>query len=165
MPKSETNNGLLFVDSSQKVPESEIKNVIYGLIQNGSVWQRVEHVIEDPIFTGSHLQNMIQLADMIVYVTYRYYRNDRKQVHTVAECYFPIIARLRFLLYYDMIGLNYIHHNRDCTQISLQCIKYDRISYMPSPSSSSHRQMMHTIRKKEIEKDSIQIRAVSMQGE
>ena len=74
----ETNNGLLFVDSSQKVPESEIKNVIYGLVRNGSVWQHVEHVIEDPIFTRSHLRNMIQLADMIAYVTHRCYRNDLK---------------------------------------------------------------------------------------
>ena len=73
---AETNNGLLFVDSSQKIPESEIKNVVCGLVRNGSYWQRVEHVIEDPIFTKSHLRNMIQLADMVAYVIHRHYRGD-----------------------------------------------------------------------------------------
>ncbi len=50
-----TNNGLLFVDASQKIPESEIKDMVWRLVRRGSLWRRVEHVIEDPIFTKSHL--------------------------------------------------------------------------------------------------------------
>ena len=76
--QSETNNGLLFVDSSQKVPESEIKNIILKLVRDGSAQQQVEHVIEDPVFTQSHLRNLIQLADMIAYVIHRYFRHDPK---------------------------------------------------------------------------------------
>ena len=74
----ETNNGLIFVDSSQKVPESEIKDVIRRLVRQGSHWQKARHVIEDPIFTKSHLRNLIQLADMIAYITQKYYRYDPK---------------------------------------------------------------------------------------
>ena len=74
--QEEPNNGLLFVDSSQKIPESEIKNVVWRLVRNGSYWQRVEYVIEDPIFTKSHLRNLIQLADMIAYVIHKHYRHD-----------------------------------------------------------------------------------------
>lgn len=74
----ETNNGLFFVDSSQKTPESEIKNVIWNLVRNGSPRQRIKHVLEDPIFTRSHLRNLIQLADMIAYVVHKNYRGDSK---------------------------------------------------------------------------------------
>ncbi len=76
--QSETNNGLLFVDSSQKIPESEIKNIILKLVRDSSDQQQVEHVIEDPVFTPSHLRNLIQLADMIAYVVHRHYRHDPK---------------------------------------------------------------------------------------
>jgi len=72
----ETNNGLLFVDSDQRISEQEIKNIIWKLVRKGSFWQRVDHVIEDPIFTKSHLRNIIQLADMIGYIVHKHYRKD-----------------------------------------------------------------------------------------
>ena len=72
-----TDNGLVFVDSSQKVPESEIRDIIQRLVREGSPRQRFEHVIEDPIFVKSHLQNPIQLADMIAYVVvYKHHKGD-----------------------------------------------------------------------------------------
>ena len=72
-----TNNGLVFVDSSQKVPESEIRDIIQRLVREGSPRQRFDHVIEDPIFVKSHLRNLIQLADMIAYVVvYKHHKGD-----------------------------------------------------------------------------------------
>ncbi len=35
----ETNNGLLFVDSDQKIPEKEIKDILWKLVRKGSIWQ------------------------------------------------------------------------------------------------------------------------------
>ena len=72
----ETNNGLLYVDASHKSPESEIKNVIYKLVRHENHNQKIDHVVEDPIFKKSHLRNMIQLADMIAYIIQKHYRND-----------------------------------------------------------------------------------------
>ncbi len=69
---------MLFVDASQKIPESEIKDIVWRLVRIGSLWQQVEHVIEDPIFTKSHLRNLIQLADMIAYVIHKHYKGDPK---------------------------------------------------------------------------------------
>ena len=71
-----TNNGLIFVDSSQKVPESEIKNIIRRMVREGSPQQQVDHVIEDPIFVESHRRNLIQVADMIAYVVYKHHKGD-----------------------------------------------------------------------------------------
>lgn len=73
---SETNNGLVFIDSSTKTPENEIKNLMYKLVRRGSMWQDVEHVIEDPIFLKSDRRNMIQLADMVAYCITRHKKND-----------------------------------------------------------------------------------------
>ena len=70
------NDGLVFVDSSQKVPESEIRDIIQRLVREGSPQQRIDHVIEDPIFIKSHLRNLIQLADMIAYVVYKHHKGD-----------------------------------------------------------------------------------------
>ena len=75
---SETNNGLLFVDSNQKIPESEIKEIVWKLVRKGSMWQRVYLIIEDPIFTKSHLRNMIQFSDMIAYIINRHYKKDKQ---------------------------------------------------------------------------------------
>lgn len=72
----ETNNGLLFVDSDQRTPEQQIKNIIWRLVRQGSLWQQVDHVIEDPIFTKSHLRNIIQLSDLIAYIVHKHYRED-----------------------------------------------------------------------------------------
>lgn len=74
-----TNNGLIFMDSSQRIPESEIKRVLWNLVRKDSKSQNITHVVESPIFTRSHLRNLIQLADMIAYVIYRhYYKNDKR---------------------------------------------------------------------------------------
>ena len=73
---SETNNGLVFIDSSTKTPESEIKDLIYKLVRRGSTWQYIEHVIEDPIFLKSDRRNLIQLADMVAYCVNRHEKND-----------------------------------------------------------------------------------------
>ncbi len=72
----ETNNGLLFIDSSQKVPESEIKNIIKRMVRNDRTRPRIDHVIEDSIFVESHLRNLIQLADMIAYIIYKCRKGD-----------------------------------------------------------------------------------------
>ena len=71
-----TNNGLLFIDSDQKNFEKEIKDLIWGLVRNGSAAKRIDHVIEDPIFKKSHLRHLIQLADMVAYVIHKHYRGD-----------------------------------------------------------------------------------------
>lgn len=73
-----TNNGLMFVDSDQKIPEDEIKAILWNAVRNGTNVQRIRHVIEDPIFTKSHLRNLIQLSDMIAYIIHRVYSDHEE---------------------------------------------------------------------------------------
>ena len=67
-----TNNGLVFMDSDQNNIESQIKTILSRLVRRGSYWQAIEHVIEDPIFTKSHLRTLIQLSDVIAYFIHRH---------------------------------------------------------------------------------------------
>ena len=68
-----TNNGLMFVDSDQKIPEEEIKTILWNAVRHGTDMQKIHHIIEDPIFTKSHLRNLIQLSDMISYIIHKCY--------------------------------------------------------------------------------------------
>lgn len=72
----ETNNGLLFIDASQKNPESDIRRALQKAVKNGSIWQSIDHVIEHPIFVESRVNGLVQLADMIAYVMLKHYRGD-----------------------------------------------------------------------------------------
>lgn len=69
---SVTNNGLVFMDSDQINIETQIKTILSRLVRRGSYWQAIEHVIEDPIFTKSHLRNLIQLSDVVAYFIHRH---------------------------------------------------------------------------------------------
>lgn len=73
-----TNNGLLFIDASQKNPESEIRRAVRKAVKNGGIWKDIDHVIEQPIFVESYTHNLIQLADMIAYVILKHYKGDSR---------------------------------------------------------------------------------------
>ena len=74
----QTNSGLLYMDSSQKIPESEIRNFVRGWVRGGGNRRHIHHVLEDLIFVESHMRNLIQLADMIAYVMHKHYKNDSR---------------------------------------------------------------------------------------
>lgn len=75
---AETNNGLLFIDAIQKIPELEITRAIRKTVKKGSNWHDIDHVIEYPIFVESHAHNLVQLADMIAYVMSKHYNGETK---------------------------------------------------------------------------------------
>lgn len=70
----QTNNGLIFMDSSQKTPEMEIRDIVRKLV--GGSRRDSHHIHENPIFVESHMWNLIQMADMVAYVINKHYRND-----------------------------------------------------------------------------------------
>lgn len=68
------NNGLIFMDSSQRIPEGEIRRIMHKLV--GGSRRNRHHVLENPIFVESHMWNLVQLADMIAYVMHRHCKKD-----------------------------------------------------------------------------------------
>ena len=57
-----TNNGLLFIDASQKNPQEDTRKAVLSAIKDGGLWKGIDHIIEQPIFVESHTYNLIQLA-------------------------------------------------------------------------------------------------------
>ena len=88
----ETNNGLVFVDSETKIPELEIKNLIYKLVRRGSAQQKVEHVIEDPIFTKSHLIKF-SLIFLTCCITNFNYLHHRYSVLVISNIIYQFLIR------------------------------------------------------------------------
>ena len=74
--QAHANDGLFFIDASQRTPETEIKNAILGEVRRVSSRLGSRHVVENPIFVDSFRWNLIQLADMIAYVVHKYYKKD-----------------------------------------------------------------------------------------
>ena len=71
-------DGLFFIDSSQKTPETEIKGIILAEVRRRGGRLGTRRVIENPLFVASHRWGLIQLADMIAYVVHRHYRQDSR---------------------------------------------------------------------------------------
>jgi len=69
-------NGLVFMDSDQISIETQIKTILSRLVRSGSSWQPIDKVIEDPIFTKSHLRNLIQLSDFVAYCIHKQYQGN-----------------------------------------------------------------------------------------
>jgi hypothetical protein len=69
--------GLLIMDEKNYQKDVRIKNNIRMMKQNTQfVKQRIDRIIEDPVFTPSHWRNLIQLSDAIVYCCKKYLEKD-----------------------------------------------------------------------------------------
>ena len=66
----------LLIDSSQKTPEAEIKDIIMAEVRRRGGRLGACRVIKNPIFVKSRRWNLIQLADVTAYVVHRLYRKD-----------------------------------------------------------------------------------------
>lgn len=49
-----------------------------NFLRKGTLWTKVAHVIETPMFVDSQLTNMVQLADLCAYALRRYLENSEE---------------------------------------------------------------------------------------
>jgi Protein of unknown function (DUF3800) len=67
-----TNEGLIIVDTSSKIPENDICKIVYRLRKFGSYWKNINHLVEEPIFIKSDFREAIQIADACAYCTLKH---------------------------------------------------------------------------------------------
>ena len=65
---SSINKGIIIVDRSSKMPEKDIWKIVNRLRRNGSYFQAIENIVEEPIFIESQIREGIQLADACAYL-------------------------------------------------------------------------------------------------
>jgi hypothetical protein len=69
------NHGLLIQDNNETVAKN-ITALMRQFHLQGTLWAKVERIIETPLFVDSSLTSMVQMADLCAYATRRYFENN-----------------------------------------------------------------------------------------
>lgn len=70
--------GLLRIDGSSRISQDETLRIVNQLRKHGSNFQKIKHILEEPLFVDSSLHEGIQLADASAYCTLRYLHGYQK---------------------------------------------------------------------------------------
>lgn len=73
------NFGLLIEDNNQTVAKN-ITALMRKFHRQGTLWARVERIIETPLFVDSSLTSMVQMADLCAYATRRFFENGEEDL-------------------------------------------------------------------------------------
>lgn len=74
-----TNHGLLIHDNNPTVAK-KLTNLMKFFHDAGTLWTKIEKIIETPLFVDSQLTSMVQVADLCAYAMRRYLENDESQL-------------------------------------------------------------------------------------
>lgn len=72
------NKGIIRIDKSCQVQEETTMKIINDLRKNGSYYQTIRHIVEEPQFLDSHKRRGLQLADATAYCTVRHLTQSTK---------------------------------------------------------------------------------------
>lgn len=73
--KSVENYGLLIEDNNETVAKN-ITALMRRFHIQGTLWAKVDRIIETPLFVDSSLTSMVQMADLCAYATRRYFEHN-----------------------------------------------------------------------------------------
>ena len=83
--KSLDNFGLLIQDNNETVAKN-ITALMRRFHIQGTLWAKVERIIETPLFVDSSLTSMVQMADLCAYASRRYFENNETDLfYRIAE--------------------------------------------------------------------------------
>ncbi|MEX2737679.1 MAG: DUF3800 domain-containing protein [Candidatus Wukongarchaeota archaeon] len=67
----EKKSGLIIIDSKSMNQDSEFLRFCKTVRLDGTRYRDIDYVLEDPFFSKSTMRNLLQLADMVSYTTFR----------------------------------------------------------------------------------------------
>jgi len=74
--------GILVQDNNQTVAR-RITKVMRMYHSIGTLWSKIENIVETPLFVDSQLTSMVQLSDMCAYVTRRYFEKNENTLFDI----------------------------------------------------------------------------------
>lgn len=80
--KSKSNEsiyGMLIHDNCQTISEKHTK-LMQKFHREGTLWTKINHVVETPFFVDSQLNSMIQIADLCALALRRYFENNEEDL-------------------------------------------------------------------------------------
>ncbi len=83
MGNMENNNeavyGVLIHDNNETVAKRHTE-LMQRFHRQGTLWTKIHHIIETPLFVNSELTGMVQVADLCSYVLRRYFENNETEL-------------------------------------------------------------------------------------
>ncbi len=79
LQNTQSGYGLLVHDNNPTVAKRHTE-LMKTFLRKGTLWTRIEHVIETPMFVDSQLTSMVQLADLCAYAIRRYLENSETKL-------------------------------------------------------------------------------------
>lgn len=73
------NHGILIHDNNQTVAK-KLTILMKKFHENGTLWTKLKHIIETPLFVNSELTGMVQIADLCSYALRRYLENGEDEL-------------------------------------------------------------------------------------
>lgn len=78
-PDGRINHGLLIHDNNQTVARKHTL-MMRNFHEQGTLWTKIQHTIETPLFVDSQLTRMVQIADLCSYALRRFCENGEKNL-------------------------------------------------------------------------------------
>jgi hypothetical protein len=78
------NFGLLIHDMNPTVAEKHSR-MMRDFFQKGTLWTRINHIVETPFFVNSRLTRMVQMADVCAWALRRYLENGEKELFSIIQ--------------------------------------------------------------------------------
>lgn len=79
LQNTQSGYGLLIHDNNPTVAKRHT-DMMKRFLQSGTLWTKVEHIIETPMFVDSQLTSMVQLTDLCAYALRRYVENGEEEL-------------------------------------------------------------------------------------
>lgn len=75
--------GMMITDSEGETKDQKLRKKLHQMLKEGTLYNKLDYLIEDPLFTDSKWRNMSQLADCVAYAIRKQYRsNNTSSIHT-----------------------------------------------------------------------------------
>jgi hypothetical protein len=66
--------GILITDSTGLKQDQTLRTKLYGMLKGGTLYSKLNYLIEDPLFTDSKWRNLSQLVDCVAYCIRKQFR-------------------------------------------------------------------------------------------
>ncbi len=74
--------GIMITDSEGTTKDQKLRNKLYEMLRNGTLYSKLDFLIEDPLFTDSKWRNLSQLADCVAYCIRKHFRVNGESFHS-----------------------------------------------------------------------------------
>ena len=73
--------GMVIIDTEGPKKDQKLRSKLYQMLVHGTLYSKLNHLIEDPLFTDSRWRNLSQIADCVAYCIRRRYRENTASTH------------------------------------------------------------------------------------